>query len=97
MREIDQLDIEPEPIYLRGFNQRATDAHAKSFETALRVPEGQRGCNAHEKIKYAPALLAPPGLMHADQAAIQRARAKTQITSAAANRLDQFWRFTERR
>src|SRR5438067_2384530 len=95
MREIDQLDIESEPIYLRGLNQRAADTHAESLETALCIPERQSGRDAHEKIEYPPALLAPPGLMHADQVAIQRARAKTQITSAAANRLYKFCRFAE--
>src|SRR5713226_6176267 len=36
--EVNQFDVKPKSIDLRGFDQRAADTQAKSFEAALRVP-----------------------------------------------------------
>src|SRR5436309_7528751 len=75
--QINQLDIEAEAINRRGLNEGATDVHPKSLEAALRVPEGQACGEPDDEIEDTPALLASPGLMHADQTAIKRARAES--------------------
>src|SRR5262245_13468294 len=97
MRQIDQLNIEPEPINLRRFDQRAADAHAEGLEAALRVPERQSGRQPHYQVEHAPALLAPPWLVHADEVAIERARAEGQVELTRPNRVDQFSGFRDRR
>src|SRR5438876_118206 len=85
LRQINQFNIETEAIDLRGFDQWPANIHAKSFESTMSVPERQARRHAHNQIKYAAALFAPPRLMHANQTPIERARAESKIAFIVAN------------
>src|SRR5688572_20951065 len=61
--EIEQLHVKAKPIDRRCFNQRLADAHAKSFETALRVPERHSRCYTNDEIENTPTLFTAPRLM----------------------------------
>src|SRR5207245_11226428 len=78
VRQIDQFNVESKAIYPGNFDQRTTDAHAKSFEATLCVPEWQAGRQTDDHVENSAALLASPGLMHANQAAIQSARTESK-------------------
>src|SRR5260370_1775030 len=88
MRENKQLDIEGESIDASGFQNWAARVHTERLETTLRVPKRKIGGEANKQIKNAASLLAPPGLMLANQPSIQTARAKRDVDLAISNRLD---------
>src|SRR5689334_1143454 len=74
LREISDVQvfhIEAEAFDGRGFDDRAADVHTKCLEAALRIPEWKPRRQAHDEIDNAPSLLAPPGLMHADQTSVE--------------------------
>src|SRR6516165_4452797 len=81
-REIKQLHVKCEAFDPRRFKNRSACLEAKRFESALGVPKRQSGRESHQQIKNTAALLSPPRLMHPDQAAIQRARAKCDVKFA---------------
>src|ERR1043165_9783209 len=54
MRDRQVFDIEAEALNRRGFRQRATDAHAKRLEAALRIPERQLGREPDDQIDNPP-------------------------------------------
>src|SRR5207302_10018518 len=89
------LDIETESINLRGCNQRSAYAHAKSFETTLRVPKRKTRRHTDDQIEDATSLFASPWLMNANQAAIKSARSKSQIDFTTANRIDELRRLSD--
>src|SRR5260370_23887955 len=97
MSEVDQFDVEAEAVDFRAFNDGPADAHAKGFEATLRVPKWQPGGQPHDYIEDSTALLAAPGLMHSNQAAVESAGAEREIAFAARDWLNQFWRFSNGR
>ena len=97
MGNIQQLHIKTEAIDCRSFNNRPADAHAKSLEATLRVPEGKTGRQPHSEIENAAALFAPPRLVNANQTSVKRSRTKGQIAFAAHDRVDEFRSFRDRR
>jgi hypothetical protein len=66
VREVEQLYVEGETFDARGFKDGTAMIETKCFKAALRVPKWEAGYSAHEQIKNAPALFAPPWLMSAD-------------------------------
>ena len=56
----------------------------------------QSGGEADKRVKNLPALLAPPRLAAADQAAIERARAKNDVVNSGLDRLDDFRQLRDR-
>ena len=79
MREIQQLHVEREAFDPRRFKNRSACLQAKRFKSALCVPKRQPGGEPHQQIKNTAGLLSPPRLTNSDQAAIQSARAKSDI------------------
>src|SRR5712692_9794167 len=90
MRQVNQLDVKTKAIDSSRFDQGPADAHAKSFESALRVPKRQARRQTNDQVEYAAALFTAPGLMHSDQAPIERARSEGEIAFTVKNRIDQF-------
>ena len=76
--------------------QTATNTHSKGLKTTLRIPERKASSEPYHRIKNAPALFTSPWLMDADQRSIQRSRTKGYITFTRRDRLDEFWRFSDR-
>jgi hypothetical protein len=84
VREKKQFDIEGESIDASGFQNWAARVHTERLETTLRVPKRKIGGKTNKQIKNAASLLAPPGLMLANQPSIQTARAKRDVDSPLA-------------
>src|SRR6188472_4804623 len=93
MRAIKQLHIEREAFDLRFFKNRPARLETKRFKSTLSVPKWQPCGGPDQQIENTAALLAPPRLMHADQAAIQSARTKRDVHFAIRNGFDQLRRF----
>jgi len=74
-------------VYTEMLNAKKT---AKTVQAALDVVDAYMA-------QHSATLFAPPWLMHANEFAIQRARAKRHIRLVAENGLEQFWRFRDRR
>src|SRR5206468_8936577 len=89
MREMKQLHVEREAFNPRRFKNRSAHLEAKRFKSALSVPKRQSGGEPHQQIKNTAGLLAPPRLMHPDQATIQSARAKCDVHFAVCDGFDQ--------
>jgi len=62
----EQLYIKAKADDFRGFDNLPTRFHAKRLETALSVPKRQTSGEAHQQIKNAPTLFAPPWLAISD-------------------------------
>src|SRR5437773_1691380 len=95
--KIKQLDVEGEAIDASGFENGTADVDTKCFETTLRIPKRQVGGEAHQQIKNTTRLFTPPRLMLADQATVQRTRAKRNVDLAVGNRFDHLRRLLQGR
>ena len=66
LRQVEQFDIESKTIDRRCLNYRSANAHAKCFETTLRIPKGKTGCDSHGKVEDAATLFSTPRLMNSN-------------------------------
>src|SRR6266496_1009935 len=78
--QIEQLNIETEAVDCCRFHQWPADAHAKSLEATLSVPEREARGQTHGQVKNASSLLTPPRLMNANQVSVESSRTESQIT-----------------
>ena len=88
-----KLDVETEPVDLSSSRAAAGTCHIESFKAALRVGERQPGHRSDDEVHNLAALLAPPGLMRADQAAVESTRAERDVEIACCDRIDQVLAF----
>ena len=72
-REIEELNVETEPVRFRPLEDRPEDLEAKGFESTLRVPKRKSGRGSNDEIENTAALFAPPWLTMTDQPAVESA------------------------
>src|SRR6188472_2814413 len=84
MRAIKQLHIEREAFDLRFFKNRPARLETKRFKSTLSVPKWQPCGGPDQQIENTAALLAPPRLMHADQARSKAREPNAMSTSPFA-------------
>ena len=94
--EKEKLNIERESLNACSFQNRATNIETERLKPALCVPNRHSSRTSYEQVENAASLFASPGLMNADQFAVERTRTKGKIDISVRDRLDHLWDFPER-
>src|ERR1700682_6262086 len=78
-RQVQQLRIKTEPLNALLFENDFAPFSAKCLEAALRIDEWQPQDNANDFVENNPRKFAERRLVHANQAAVHRARTDSYI------------------